>query len=145
MYCQKMPRPDNLLQLMEWNKLGRLYYIHRDFILYLDIESIVSLCSISKHYQNKYLNYCLKHYFATNVEVLQRYKKYYFENYWFTKNLSIPRVLSTYSYNYLSFEYKVNTLKHMYQHNKSIRVMVDRFFGRSKVGAELDAELGAEL
>lgn len=127
-----MPRPDNLLQLMEWNKLGRLYYIHRDFILYLDIESIVSLCSISKHYQNKYLNYCLKHYFATNVEVLQIYKKYYFENYWFTKNLSIPRVLSQFVFNNLTDQYKVNKLKHLYNNNKTVQLMVDRFFGRSK-------------
>ena len=38
---RKMPRAENLLQLMEWNKLGRIYHIHYNFIEYLDIDSIV--------------------------------------------------------------------------------------------------------
>ena len=136
-----MPRADNLLQLMEWNKLGRLYYIHRDFIQYLDIESIISMCSISKHYHDKYLCYCLQHYFATHVYILQSFKKYYFENYWFAKDLSIPRVLSTNSFNNMNFEYKVNKLKHMYNHNKNIRRMLDRFFGRTKCASSSSTNL----
>jgi len=64
------PRADNLLMLMEWIRLGNKFYIHREFLLYLDIEDIVKACLVSKHYKRKYLKYSCFHFIGTNSHVL---------------------------------------------------------------------------
>jgi|TARA_B110000285_G_C14880049_1_gene493428 hypothetical protein len=126
---RKMPRAENLLQLMEWNKLGRIYHIHHHFLEYLDINSMVSMCIISKHYYNKYLLYCLQHYFGTHVELLLDYRVKYFKNSRRNMRETIPLALSSFVYNNLFYQHKINKFKQMYTKNKKLQLMVDRFFG----------------
>jgi len=125
---RKMPRAENLLQLMEWNKLGRIYHIHYNFLEYLDIDSIVSMCIISKHYYNKYLVYCLQHYFGTHIELLLDYRNYYSENLTSMIKFTIPQILSSFVYNNIIYQQKINKLIQMYKKNKKIKLMLDRFF-----------------
>ena len=123
---KKMPK--DLLQMMEWNKLGKIYYIHRDFLQYADIQSIISMCCISKHYYKKYFLYSIQYYFATNTDLLYSYKKYYFQNYYIPKNLDVPKILSVYVCNNMETQYKVNELKTLYQKCKTFQLIVNKHF-----------------
>uniref|UniRef100_A0AB39J8M9 Uncharacterized protein n=1 Tax=Florenciella sp. virus SA2 TaxID=3240092 RepID=A0AB39J8M9_9VIRU len=85
----KAPRAENLIQLMEWLRLGKRFHIHKDFLKYLKITEIIPLCLVSKHYYKKYLNYCYN-YFMTSCSPILHIVKH---NDWFlcdTPNISSP-------------------------------------------------------
>lgn len=67
-----MARAKNLLMLMEWLKLGKVFHIHKSFLLYLDIVETINLCFISKHYFKKYLHYCCCYFIGDNIDLINR-------------------------------------------------------------------------
>ena len=70
----KAPRAENLIQLMEWLKLGKKFHIHKEFLTYLKMSEIIPLCLVSRHYYKKYLNYCYNYFMVTCSPILYTIK-----------------------------------------------------------------------
>lgn len=123
-----MPRAENVLQLIEWIRFGRVFYIHRDLLQYIDIDSIISLSIVSNHYRQKYLVYCLQHYFASNVNLLYDIKQMYVVKKWYGGKANIYQILSIVTYADVNYQYNINKLKQLYARNKKIRIMLNKYF-----------------
>ena len=116
------PRAENLLMLMEWLRLGRKFHIHKDFLLYLNIDDIAKLCFISKHYLDKYFRFSCFYFIGVNNGLLDQLRMKFHE----TKmtNLEIlkqgGRLLgSVYGNEYQGKQ--VHILKRMYETNSTLR------------------------
>ena len=72
----KAPRAENLIKLMEWLKLGKKFYIHKEFLKYLKMSDIIRLCVVSKHYKKKYLNYCYNYFLSSSCCILHIIKNH---------------------------------------------------------------------
>jgi hypothetical protein len=104
----KAPCAENLIQLMEWLKLGKKFHIHKEFLKYLKISELIPLCLVSKHYYNKYLNYCYNYFMVSSSPMLHIIKNNEWLNYYYpVKNPKDPLCINK----DLVLKYKLSTKK----------------------------------
>lgn len=113
--------PDNLLMLMEWLRLGNKFYIHKEFLLYLDIEDIARICLTSKHYCFKYLKFSCFHYIGTKNILIQDLNILYVTQY--AKLTMLDLITKTVFY--CSKDKKAaKTIGKMFSHNKKLQNII---------------------
>jgi hypothetical protein len=130
----KVTRAENLIQLMEWLKLGRRFYIHKDFLKYLEMSDIIRLCVTSKHYNKKYLNYCYNYFLSLNSNILHIIKN----NNYFNNNTKPPMeekinkkiyyVPKSKFYCWREVYCNYVELRKLYGKNSKITKMTDKYF-----------------
>ena len=132
----KCKSPQNIIQLIEWIRLGRRHFINELFLQYIDIISILSLCSISKHYYRKYISYSINYYFVKNTplrnifvvklafdEKQEKKGLVFYTKSKFHQPLAIHRSIA-------------NTHAHLYQANKYFRHLTDNYYLNADVNIE---------
>lgn len=136
----KAPRAENLIQLMEWLRLGKKFHIHKEFLKYLKMSDTIRLCVVSKHYNKKYLNYCYNYFLSSCSPVLHiiksntKYSCYPIEELLhfektclLNKLLYHPHVLLYYPRTLSSYG-DFCELKSLYGKNQKISKRVNRYF-----------------
>ena len=139
----KAPRAKSLIELMEWLKLGKKYYIHKDFLKYLEMTDVISLCFTTSHYYKKYLNYCYNYFivkcspFLSIIKNRERYHFCYLQNkYHFVNPLKIK--INKYEFmiinsnvefpnSSISYE-EFLSLKKLYGKNKKLTKIINKYF-----------------
>ena len=120
------PRAENLLQLMEWLRLGFRFHIHKEFLTLLKMTDIISLCLVSKHYNNKYLKYCYNYFMVSCLHILPMIKHNLNPNpnpnpkYWIIPSLYFANNRVYYE------EYK--ELKKLYGTNHKFTKLINKYF-----------------
>lgn len=114
----KQPRAANLFVLMEWLRLGKLFHIHKEFLLYLDITDIARLCFTTKRNLEKYLRFSCLYYIGVNNQLLHRLRMVCLG-----KQLTPLEVLKECENltGRVDGTRRVSTLRKMYEHNKKFR------------------------
>jgi len=113
-YKNKQPRAENLLMLMEWLRLGKTFYIHKEFLLFLNIEDIGRLCLATKHYFHKYLIFASFHHIGVNSYLLDYFRVNFQEKSNIITSLDILKEGE-------SYDKKVTILRKMYQCNYRLK------------------------
>lgn len=131
MTSQKTKRqPDNLIMLMEWLRLGNKFYIHKEFLLYLDIEDIAGLCLSSKHYYFKYLKFSCFHYIGANTKLIHHMNILYANQ---SIKLTMLDVITKTRFYYEEDKKKAKTMGRMFLHNKKLQNIIAGILKRNDV------------
>ena len=143
----KATRAENLIQLIEWLRLGRKFHIHKLFLEYLNMSDIIRLCLVSNHYNKKYLNYCYNYFMASSSCILNFVKNNKGVNY-YTKEKNEKLIHKRFpEYRFPEYRIKIDCpspreticynsyveLKTLYGINNKITNLVDKYFGRSRI------------
>ena len=117
----KQPIAENLFVLMEWLRLGKLFHIHKEFLLYLDITDIARLCFTSKISFDKYFRFSCLHYIGVNNNLLSQLRMATFR-----KQMTRLEVLKEgegmiHLTGQVNGARRVGTLRKMYEHNKKFK------------------------
>jgi len=128
----KSPRAENLIQLMEWLKLGKRFHIHREFLKYLKMTDIIRLCLVSNHYKKKYLNYCYNYFLSSSCSILHIIKNNANLNFYPKKTVQ-EKINKTFSIVHQDiyireFYYNYLELKKLYGKNDKVTKMVEKYF-----------------
>ncbi len=135
----KALQAENLLQLMEWLRLGKKFYIHNEFLKYLKMSDIIRLCLVSKHYNKKYLNYCYNYFMSSCSCVLHIIKNN--NNLYSCYSKKVNKKKELIQKTFPEYRFQIHwleeitcyndylELKTLYGVNNKITKLVDRYFG----------------
>lgn len=120
--------PQNLIQLIEWIRLGRRHFINELFLQYIDINSLLSLCSISKHYYQKYMSYSINFYFVNHTPLRNVFKLQKIFDAKQQKNVLTFVVKANWCPPSAKHCRDANTHLQLYQTNKRFRYLMDNYY-----------------